>query len=117
MSGKTIDADKLLKWLEDEINANIKMSQKERVKALQTVEFYVKEGQCDVDPIPLPTIKRYRCGECKRSETAYEWNRETELYFHRTMPQIDENGDYSDTFVCPACGEGQPRHTIGEVNP
>lgn len=64
--------------------------------------------------------KQYKCYECGESSSAYAWNQETSFYFSGTVFPVDivkSNGrDSFDTYVCPECGEEQPRHVIEEVS-
>ncbi|MGM1044729.1 MAG: hypothetical protein ACQEXX_01145 [Bacillota bacterium] len=59
--------------------------------------------------------KQYKCSECKELSSSYAWNQETTLYFGTHMHSINSHGKDSDTFICPECGEEQPRHMIVEV--
>lgn len=60
--------------------------------------------------------KRYKCYECGEPSSAYAWNQETAIYLGEPIFSIDSKGNEHDTFVCPECGEEQPRHVIGEVS-
>lgn len=60
---------------------------------------------------------RYKCGTCGEHSTAKDWNEETSFWHDICMHQIDTEGKEFDSFVCPKCGEEQPRLAVLEVNP
>lgn len=91
-----------------------------RIDGYQWVIDRLKSGSFASDPIPSPTIKpgdkEYQCYACGEKSSSVEWNSETGSYLGAMLHFINLGGEDSDTFVCPKCGEEQPRHVVGEVS-
>jgi len=120
---RMIDADKLLVWIELTHESKLPAgSHGLGIKeALRAVKRHIGNGTFDPDPIPLPTIKPYKCSNCKETSPRDEWNKKT-IEYYGGYDQIDdiillgEDEEEGDTFICPVCGEEQPRHMV-EVIP
>lgn len=113
-----MDKTKFLEWLDGEDAAVLWEGPDGLMKYDMLVET-INSGEFDPDTPPVPTIKPgdkgYKCSACRESSTSAEWNMETGAYLGIAMHFINLYGKDSDTFVCPKCGEEQPRHMVEVV--
>lgn len=110
---RLISADKLLEWLDVEIDmsdGNDPVLKADRW-AFGQVKKAVESGRFNPDPIPLPTIKymgknssaAFKCPCCNESSSEYEWNLATLNDYCGEIILINDPRSKDSVFICPKC--------------